>query len=303
MTVCATGGWGSGPWGGMPWGGGGSGIEVSSVLSVRENVIRLGFTAPVYYSGILDPADASDPSRYVVSAVDGTGGLDGNPARAVTVVEVLRPTQVDGLTAAEVGRFLDIVLDRPMTPFPALYDVVVGDVFTLDLSEAACGTFRTAAVFKRLAPPTLETASPSRDIANPQTLSAARASVPDPTSPFTLGSIRVDDSGDYAFDEGIVNYRKRVIRRVVTRYGGFAHLPTYGVGIPDQSKRLAIGAVVADLAARAEAQIGLEPDTAQVRVRLLVDRNTPGLVRYQIAARPKQGPPQAFVLPIEAAGG
>lgn len=300
MTIL---GWGGGAFGGMPWGGGGGGtLFLLSVLPIRENVIRLEFSVPLYFSILLDPPDASIPTKYVVTPVSGTIGLDGDPVHPVNVAGVSLPSVVAGILASDVGRFVDITLDRPMSPYPTRYTVTVTNIFSADLVEALDpdpSSLSFDALFKKLEEPQIATTRPSRDLANAQTGNAATSSLPDPEDTLlNLGSLRVDDSGDYAFDEGLVNFKKRIIRRLVTSPGKFAHLPKYGVGIPDYGKRLAVSSVIASLAAQAEAQISLEPETSRVRVRPIVDPNTPGLVRFQIFVRPKSGEPQRFDVPF-----
>jgi len=297
------GGWGSSGWGYASWGGGGGGgaLVFLGVAANRENVFRFEFSVPVYFSGILDPKDAAHPSKWSISPVAGTVGLDGNPVRPLLVSEVFIPGPADGVETEDLGRFVDVVCDRAMTPFPALYDVAATDIWARDLlTNIAMVEVQVPAVFKRIEPPQIATPSLTRDFANSQTLTGARSSLPDPTNPLVLGTIQVDDTGDYAFDEGIVNLRKRVIRRLVTKKNAFAHLPGYGVGIPEQGKRLAISSVVQDLAAEAEAQIALEPDVSKVKVRPIVDPNTPGLVRFQVFVRPRSGPPQRFDVPFSS---
>lgn len=129
--------WGSGVWGGSSFGGGPlSTIAVESVLAVRENVMRVTFNVPVYYSSILDPPDAARPEKYAVTAVPGTFGLDGTPARPVMVAHVDLIGDDGEIVTGGSGRVLDLVLDRPMTPHPALYDVSMTDVFAADLGSS-----------------------------------------------------------------------------------------------------------------------------------------------------------------------
>lgn len=296
-----TGAWGSAPWGSGSWGsGGGSGdIAFVGVSAIRENLLRLEFDMPVYFSGVLDPADAAHLYKYTVTKVDGSFGLDGEPVRDVRVASVALTSVLDGITYAQYGRFIDITLDRPMTPHPALYDVRFTNIIAFDLdSEIVDETARVIAVFKRIEPPQVQTSPLSRDIANAQTLSAAKESLPDPMNAVNLGTISIDDRGDYAFDEGIVNLRKRIYRRLVTRKGAFAHMPDYGVGITDYGKQLAVYAILASLAAEAEAQIGKEPEIAKVKVRPVINPNTPGLVRFEILVKTKIGKAHKFEAPF-----
>ena len=302
--MTSSGEWGGGEWGGGSWGGAGSSfgtLSLNSILAVRENVFRLEFSFPIYFSRILDPKDGSIPTKYSVAVVAGSSGNDGNATRPLLVSEIFSPGAVDGIAPGDFGRFIDVVVDRPMTPHPALYDVTITDIHSADLlAVIATATIRVPAVFKRLEPPQVDTATPTRDFANPQTRSAAQSSLPDPNNALVLGSIQVDDRGDYAFDEGLVNLKKRIIRRLITSKGGFAHLPNYGVGIPDHGKRLALSNVISDLAADAESQISLEPDVAKVKVRPIVDPNVPGMVRFQVVVKPKSGQAQRFDVPFLA---
>lgn len=128
---------GSGSWGGGSWGGGPlAAITVESVLAVRENVMRVTFNVPVYYSTILDPPDASRVEKYAVVPVAGTFGLDGTAARPVSVARVDLIGDDGEVVVGGSGRRLDLVLDRPMTPHEALYDVTMTDVFAADLGSS-----------------------------------------------------------------------------------------------------------------------------------------------------------------------
>lgn len=277
-------------------------MQILDTLAIRENTVRVHFDEAVYYSSLLDLADASIATKFTLLTVAGTSGMDGQPVRPVTVVRVDLPTALDGISEDDLGTYLDLVLDRSMTPYPGGYvlSILSGNVFNEAISDSVPDTeFPVAAVHKQLTSPQVDTARPTRDFANAQTLSAVQASYPLVDSS-NLGSIAPDDTGDYAFDEGEVNFKKRVLRRLVTSPGKFAHLPNYGVGIPDHGKRLAISSVLTALAAAAETQIALEPETGRVRVRAIVDQDTPGLVRFQVLVRPKIGPPVRFDVPFDA---
>lgn len=285
----ASGAWGSGGWGSGAWGGATAGTLSFVVAAAwRENVVRLEFSVPVYFSTILDAPDASIPSKYAVTPVDGVIGANGEAPRPLLVVATALPGPADGVERSDRGRFVDLVLDRPMTPFPAAYDVAISQIFSTDLSQAIVSdSRRLLATFRQIDSLLVQSPVPSRDIANSQTLLGAQGSLPNPNNPLNLGTIVADDTGDYAFDSGIENLKKRIIRRLVTVPGGFAHMPDYGVGIPLYGKRLALPSVLNELSAKAEAQIGLEPDVAKVRVRPLVDPNMPGIVRFQVLVRTK----------------
>lgn len=299
MTM--SGGWGFSPWGAGPWGGGGGGGAIAQVGAAahRENVFRVEFSVPVYFSGILDFEDASHPTKWRIVPVVGSAGLDGDPVRPLLVTQVRLATEEDGVAIGDVGRFIDVLTDRPMTSFPALYTVEHRDIFAADKASSSSTGAQVPAVYREITAPTLDMQTPSRDIANAQTFSAAQASLPDPFDPIVLGTIQVDDTGDYAFDEGSVNLRKRVLRRVMTVKNAFAHLPGYGVGLPSYGKKLGTPTVVATIATEAETQIAQEPDVANVRVRTVVDPNVPNLLRVQVLVRPREGKAQRIDVPFK----
>jgi hypothetical protein len=270
-------------------------LTVVSAVASRENAVQVVFSHGVYFSALGDVQDAADPAHYLVLPIDGTVGLDGQPARPVTVQSVAALTPPPG---AFPNTIVELTLDRPMTPFPSQYSVTASGLFTADLSlpiEPSAATQRFAGVFKEVVPPQVNSGHPMRDLANPQTQSALVAA----NASALLGSFATDSSGDYAFDQGIVGFKKRILRRLVTRAGGFAHLgSTYGVGVPAAGKKLASAANRANLAAEAEKQIGQEPETSVVRVTSIVDTATPEKTLFRIYVRPKVGQPTTFDVPL-----
>lgn len=226
---------------------------------------------PVNYTDVRGFVDAADPKNYVITPVEGTIGDDGLPARPVFV------TRVDRAAEAESnGRAVDLWLDRRMSPFPAEYvasctkSVAVG----VPLSS-------TIATFYGLvwAPPLPANATtPATDFAN-------SGSAEIPGSSQILGVFPTTNQGDYATDQGLVSYKKRIIRRLTTRRGRFAHLPNYGVGLLDEIKRLAKPSTRQSLAAQAEAQIREEPETEQVQVTITQSATNPGLFFFLVQAR------------------
>ena len=291
-------GWGQGGWGQEPWGGAvGTGLQLVSALAVRENVIRLKFSHGVYFSRILDPGDASAIQRYTVTATTGTVGMDGSPVRAVAVVATaIAPT------VGEYAQSIDLTLDRAMTPFPATYTVAVNGIFTADQStslDITATSYEFPAVFANLVVPSVDFAVKTRDFANPQTLKGAQDPLPNPYDPLNLGTIVVDDTGDYAFDEGVESFKKRMYRRLITVPGGFVHLgETYGVGVLQHGKKLGHASLKTQLAAQAELQIGKEPEVAACKVRVESDFNTPGLTRFIILVKLRSGQTSKFSVPF-----
>jgi len=101
-----------------------------------------------------------------------------------------------------------------------------------------------------------------------------------------VGSYFADETGDYANHSGVASYRKRVIRRLTSREGSFRHLTNYGVGTPDQVKRLARPSVRAQLAVKAEEQFNQEPETLSVKVTIVA---VGSVFHYVVAAKMKLG--------------
>lgn len=297
-----TGAWGEGSWGAGSWGGGpGAGIHFVDLVAIRENAIRVEFDQAVNLTGLLASEDASRPDLWSVTASSFSTGLSGDTARAVRIVRIELAGEEDGVADVDYGRFVNLILDRPMTAFPAVYSVTWVDIFAKDLLSSSSGSSDVYSVYRLLEQPQIQVPKPSRDFANPQTTLAAVDSLPRPHVPFALGSFGVDDTGDYAMDEGLMNLKKRIIRRLMTRKGAFAHLPNYGVGVPDAAKKLGQAITISTLKTEAEAQIGQEPDVLQTRVVVVINSDTPSLVRFRVAVKPKVGKPIAFEVPFEMA--
>ncbi len=288
-------GFGAGRWGSSAWGGAAA-LLVEGAVAARENAIQVEFSQKIYFSGVLDPKDASDVSNYTLTPVAGGVAMDGSPVRPVNIVAAALVDVTGG-----AGRFLELTLDRPMSPWPCQYSLGLNGIWLEDQSNAMPDTeVVVAAVFKQLVKPSLDVGIIARDIANPQTLSNAySAQVPDPLNPNNLGTIVVDDTGDYASDDGNSAYKMRILRRAVTIPGGFVHLgDEYGVGIPSHGKRLAQAGVLGRLSSELEKQVGKEPETEKVVVR--TGFNSPGSVRFVILAKPKVGQALKFAMPFAA---
>lgn len=297
-----TGAWGEGSWGAGSWGGGaGSGIDFLDIVAIRENAIRLEFDQAINLTGLLSSDDASRPDLWSITASPLSTGLSGDAAREVRIVRIEFAGAEDGVADADFGRFVNLILDRPMTSFPAIYTVTWVDIYASDLLSVSSGSSDVYAVYRLLEQPQIQAPQRSRDFANPQTMSAAVESLPRPNASFALGSFGVDDTGDYALDEGVINLKKRILRRLMTRKGAFAHLPNYGVSIPDQVKKLGQAIVISKLKADAEVQIAQEPDVLQVRVAVVINSDTPNLVRFRVAVKSKFGKPIAFEVPYDMA--
>jgi hypothetical protein len=284
-------GWGSEPWGSGGWGGPTSGIlTLLSAVAIAENVIQLVFSNAVYFSGLLDTPDASNPALYTVTANTSTTGYDGNSARPVNAIVAALSTSADIPPGTQYGAAIDVTLDRPMSPYPATYTIAVQGIYQYDLSqELTPSSITLYGVYRTLVRPSADLPTPTRDIANPSSLSGT-VGLANAQNPAILGVFSIDSSGDYANDQGLASYKKRIYRRLVTRPGGFLHLGNgYGVGVPQQAKKLARSATIQQLASSAERQIALEPETQQCQVTVAPDQVQPWLARFTILAKVKGG--------------
>jgi hypothetical protein len=269
-----------------------------SALAISENVVRLTFNQPMYFSGLLDFPDASSRKRYSFTAVAGTSGLDGTSAKSIGVAAVALEL-VPGMFS---GQVIDVTTDRPMTPSPAQYTVQCNGLFAADAltplsTLASAASFE--AVFKQLQPPQQETLSPRGDVAMPQSLEAIRAGVVPNPAGVTLGSFVVAD-GDYATQGGLVEYKERCYRRMISTPDSFLHMAgkNYGAGLLSYGKRLASAARRAQLQGSIEQQVGQEPETAAVACKTTPKPSSPGLMYLVLLARTNFGTSLRLMVPV-----
>lgn len=262
-------------------------VTLVSASASAENAVLVVFNEGIYYSRLLDTKDASNPAIWTITPVAGTTGYDGNPARPVYVVST-SSFAVDG--SGNTTSVL-LTLDRPMSPYPAQYTMLVSSVWSADqtISIVAAMSSPFLAVYRTLEPPQVEAPSPGRDFANPQTLSGAVNSTIARPYQQLLGTLGYSPDGDYAIDRGDEGLKKRLTRRTFAKKNGFAFLPGYGVGITSYSKRLAKASVRDQLAADCEAQFSQEPEVAKAVVSIAPDAQRPNLQRLGIFLQKKSG--------------
>jgi len=273
-------GWGSG-YGTVPWGFLPDDIfNVQKIYPIRENVIRILFSNPPNFTGVLDSKDASNPNNYRVYPVAGTVGYDGSPSRNVNVAGVEQPKFIP-----DSSSMVDLLLDRPLSPFPARYNVIVGSLFSYKFIPIdVCDKSREIlGLYRGLQPQIADQFTPTRDIANPNTLSAMTGLAV--INEDQLGIIPIGSDGDYAFDEGLTNLRKRIYRRLMTNPGAFIFMPTYGVGLPRYAKRLNLASTRTIIVATAQSQISQEPEIQRCVVQMTNDPAKPNLFYLNVIAK------------------
>lgn len=288
--------------GGAAWGGSGWGSPVVelpqlvSAVAVAENVVQLSFSQPVYFSGLLDGPDASSRKRYTFAPVPGSVGMDGTAAKpvgAASVALVRVPGQLLGTT-------VNVTTDRPMTPNPAQYVVSCDGLFGTDgVTPLAVTTATFTSVFRVIQPPQVETLTPRGDVAMPQSQEAVLTGVVGDPASITLGSFAVS-GGDYATQAGIVEYKERLYRRMVTVRDAFLHLAGkgYGASLLTYGKRLGTASRRAALQGSIEQQAGLEPETTAVSCKTVLSRQNPGLLYLVLLAKTTFGKPVKVVAPV-----
>lgn len=284
--------WGFGPWGMTPWGGIASEapppvyLQLVGAEAVRENVVRLTFDHPIYFSRWHDPADGSFVDRYSIVADPTAIGIDGNPTRPVAIAAVQR--------VADAPHQVDVWTDRAMSPTGSMYTITVHGIRSADmvLRVNPLGSSSTFQGVRQGAPVrSVDGMLGNRDFANPQ--------MPGPgIRGDELGQFVRDELGDYGIDQGMVSYKKRVFRRLTTRKGSFRHLPGYGVGVPSSSKKLARANLTGSIAADAEDQIRQEPETISAEVTLVQSPDEPSLFIYRIRAKTTLGDLTDYDVPV-----
>lgn len=287
-------GWGGAPWGSGPWGVGAPPLLLLSALAVRENVVRATFSDVPLIEGLETPSDASSPKRYQVVAVSGIG-LDGLPVRPVLPVSA---SVADVPGAA--GTSLDIVVDRPFSPWPCVYRLAVTNLVSKGgafLAPGASQEFFGARA--GIVPPTMQATVASVDVL---TAAGARdlAGVAGARGDADLGIFVPDATGDYASAPPLSSFRSRVYRRLLAVVGSFAHLPrSYGAGLSAAPKQPGRATVLERLAALAEEQIRLEPETVDVRVTV-TDQGGTGAFLFRVQLKAKFGR-EEFDVPVRRA--
>jgi hypothetical protein len=262
------------------------------VFPVAENKILITFAQVPYVTGLLDSKDSLNPDKYAVTSWSGEG-LDGSAATqpSIVLVEV-----VEGSPTA-----LYLYTDRPLTHYPATFELTATNIYGSASSIIYPSISSTFLGLKKLfEKPVVGTyrQKGTKDLANPQQKAALLDPQPDVTD-LNLGSFSFDDSGDYGFDEGVENLRKRIIRRCLVRPGGFVWLPEYGVGIEREGKRLNNRSRRDAIRSAVESQILQEPDIQQASVSLLELQGTPELLWLVVKVRTTTDNAYQLDIPVE----
>ena len=283
-----------------PWGGPGT-VSLITIMAIGTNELVAFFTSAPKCRDPLGFRDTRNPLYWAITPVDPVSiGFNGE-----VVVEPGKPRPrapapwigrcfVDPIDATQVH-----VVTVPQLQTGVQYDITVGPIRGVDCEEfSGLATFRVLAR-NRPARSTSRIAAVDtyRDYANPIFEIDKRTSqiVPGP------GFWQYDETGEIVLDDAAGSLKKRVLRRITTLLGGFAHLPTYGV--PSMLGTMARGDDIQALALRLQEQIREEPDVrdASVTVRAL---STPagGIVRFEIVVQQRAIGEVSFLVQVPSLG-
>jgi hypothetical protein len=280
-----------------PWGGPGT-ISLITILAIGTNELVAFFTSPPKCRDPLGWRDARNAMYWTIASVDPVNiGIDGEiivePGRR-------RPTPPDPW----IGEcFIDPydptavhLRTVPQLQTGVEYDVTIAG----SVRGRACESFSGLATFRLLArtrPPlprsTIAAIDTYRDFANPPFEIIDGKLEPGP------GFWKYDETGEIILDDAAASLKKRVLRRISTTIGGFAHLPRYGltavrgqVARPGELQAMAIAL---------QEQIVAEPDVRDASVAASVESTAGGgIVRLDIRVQQRSIGEISFVVQVPA---
>lgn len=237
---------------------------VTAAQATSERTVKVTFSGNVRATGTTVGGDALNPASWSMTRGDTSAVLIVLAVREVTAATVFElytlqkfPEYAIGLnvSAAEVYDAADVIMGAPN----------YGD-FRGMLAAATIVSRRTDVV----------------DLQNHQ------------TSPTNInGVLRVASTGDYAEQFGVEVLKKLILRRLTTKPGAFANLPSsYGLGIKEKEP-LPIASLV-ELKVAVDKQVEQEPEVDVCNSRVSLDRS--GVLTIQMSVLLKNG--QQVTYPI-----
>lgn len=284
-----------------PWGGPGL-LSLITILCVGENELIAFFTLAPRCDDPLGYRDGRNTAMWTIEPVDPVAiGLEGEE-----IVERGKRRPSYGPWIAEIFVDPDDATQIHLVTVPRLepgvkYDVTLAGA----IRGAKCEEFGGLATFRVLAR--------NRPEPKPGARFAAQDTYRDWANPYFTtdpatgqlvegpGFWQLDETGEIVLDTAAESLKKRVIRRLETELGGFAHLPTYGTR--SLSKALARSADVQEVALRLQEQLRQEPDVRGASVAAQIEA-TPGggIVRFQIKVQPRGIAEVSFLVQVPAGG-
>lgn len=248
------GGFGAGAFGSMPFGSG-AGVTIAFAEEVTRNSVRVRLAGPVRLRNRGNIGDALHDRGWRVEA------FNDATAHVPIALWVVRES-----SDTAVVQF-DSIFDGPAKRYRiVMSEAIAGAPGPVSQRSALFWTFGEVRVVRDQA------TRRSFDLANLQT----GGSGPGPEQP--LGTLALGADGDYLADAGLDNLKKRILRRLSTRRGAFAHLPDYGLVLP--LKTAIKPALLREIQADATEQIRREIGVRDVSVGVSVP--TPGVLTLSI---------------------
>lgn len=275
-----------------PFGGPGL-ISILGVTPVAANEIVVAFDVEPKADDPYAFDTATNVKNWVLSPVDPQiqSTVPGNPpylpkgsSEVPTRTPLIARAEQDSATVSQIHLFTDSRLETRV-----LYDLEIQPPIRGKDCEVQSGP--TAFQFDALRP------GPSRRarfIQEDRYRDWDNSFFPTATNQLAA-TWKLEDSGDIALHEADASLRKRILRRIVSSPGEFAHLPGYGVGV--RVKALAKTGDVQNMANNVAAQVRQEPDVVQASCTAKVDVNVQGgsVILLQVFAERREAKDASFL--------
>lgn len=246
-------------------------LRVLAASPIDARAARVWLSEEPRRTSAVGPQDGTNRLSWTVALTSGPLGASSPVVERVENVRAA-PAEIPG---APDAWSVDLRFDRPVHA-RATYLVIAGPSLL-----ASSGRGLDPAPFDRASFPGV--AAPLvRALRSQATRGRAGGDI---AYDFFGGLFVLTAGGDLDAHAGEVALKKRILRRLTTARGGFAHMPDYGLGLV--AKELRLNGTAAQLAAEAEAQISREEGVAAVRVD--VDDQTPGLLVLSVAVQTRDG--------------
>lgn len=266
-------GFGTTPFGVGPFGVGGEAEAATfylvAAVQLTLNMVAVDFSQHPKAQDSVTLNDALNPALWSLVAI--------NPPDAVI--------RLPQLVQATANPFVvNVFFDGPLGPF-ARYRITVAGTLLNSAEDTAIDPFARWADFVTMGPAVTQTAAQAQtltyDLASPQ--------MPKYTTGTDqlLGTMQPTSDGSLELDSGLRYVAKRILRRLITEQGGFAHMPDYGLGKP-------VGSLMrtSDLRALqqdAQKQLLQEDGVVSASVGLRQDPAAPGVIYMSISVRTQDG--------------
>ena len=230
-------------------------------IAVAGQIVRVVFNAEPKHESSSGLDDAFNPQNYAVSVTSGTGAS----LRCIGVHPLIASVPAYGLRSA--GEYaIDVQTDRPMVA-GLTYSVTVTARVVAANGQALIAPFARSFI--------------GADRPRMARSNGSTAALTDLANDSFGGGVTIDSGGDWAPHSGRESTRKRVLRRVTTKKGAFAHLPGYGTNL--RAKEPMTNAKLRTVKTDASQQIAQEPDVMSSKVG--ATQTAQGITRLDIQAK------------------